>query len=133
MEILYLLITGKVLFWTLQKWKIPSHFKAKSCKDGIVWLLKSFFFFTFWRWEVRLFSESKSWWKDDAYWLRKDSCFELFGDGKHGLCYPKSFWKDDIHWVFLSFQWYSRIWEKWFFLQCIRYFLRKCLYQLAKK
>ena len=23
--------------------------------------------------------------KDDIYWLMKSSCFELFGDGKHGL------------------------------------------------
>ena len=29
--------------------------------------------------------EPKSWWKDDIYWLRKGSCFELFGGGKYGL------------------------------------------------
>ena len=37
MEILYLLITEKFLFWTFQ------------------------------RWEIRSFSEPKSWWKDDIY------------------------------------------------------------------
>ena len=29
--------------------------------------------------------EPKSWWKDVIYWLRKRSCFELFGDRKNGL------------------------------------------------
>ena len=31
---------------------------------------------------------------------------------------PKSWWKDDIYVVFLSFLWYSRNWEIWFFAQC---------------
>ena len=30
---------------------------------------------------------------------------------------PKSWWKDDIYMVFLSFLWYSRTWEIWFFTQ----------------
>ena len=30
---------------------------------------------------------------------------------------PKSWWKDDIYVVFLSFLWYSRTWEIWFFTQ----------------
>ena len=30
---------------------------------------------------------------------------------------PKSWWKDDIYVVFLSFLWYSRTWEIWFFGQ----------------
>ena len=50
----YLLITEKVLFWTF-RW-----------------------------WEIRSFFESRSWWKDDIYWLLRSSCFELFGDGKYG-------------------------------------------------
>ena len=32
-----------------------------------------------------VFFESRSWWKDDIYWLLRSSCFELFGDGKYGL------------------------------------------------
>ena len=32
---------------------------------------------------------------------------------------PKSWWKDDIYLVFLSFTWYSRAWEIWFFAQRI--------------
>ena len=54
-EIWYLLITGKFLFWTF-RW-----------------------------WEIRSFFESRSWWKDDIYWLLRSSCFELFDDGKYGL------------------------------------------------
>ena len=53
-----------------------------------------------------VFFWTKNWWKDDIYWFPKNSCFELFGDGKCVL--------------FLSsnngnFQWYSRTWEICFF------------------
>ena len=54
-----LLITGKFLFWTFR------------------WL------------EIRSFFESRSWWKDDIYWLLRSSCFELFGDGKYGLFFSQ--------------------------------------------
>ena len=54
-EIWYLLITGKFLFWT------------------------------FWWWEIRSFFESRSWWKDDIYWLPRNCYFKLFGDGKYDL------------------------------------------------
>ena len=55
MEIWYLLITENFLFWSFREWKIRSFFK------------------------------SKSWWKDDIYWLLRSSCSELFGEGKYGL------------------------------------------------
>ena len=65
-----------------------------------------------------VFFESRSWWKDDIYWLLRCSCFELFGDEKYGLFFSqKSLWKDDIYVVFLSFLWYCRTWEIWFFAQ----------------
>ena len=54
-EIWCLLITGKFLFWTFR------------------WL------------EIRSFFESRSWWKDDIYWLLRSSCFEHLTDGKYGL------------------------------------------------
>ena len=105
MEIWYLMITEKFLFWT------------------------------FWWWEIRSFFQPRSWWKNDIYWLLKSSCFELFRDGKFGLFLammerwyllitekflfwtfrwlemqsffqPKSRWKDDIYLVFLGFPWY---------------------------
>ena len=46
-------------------------------------------FWTFWWWKIRSFFESRGWWKDDIYWLRRSSCFELFGDGKYGLFYSR--------------------------------------------
>ena len=62
-ERLYLLITEKVLFWTL-RW-----------------------------WEMQSFFESRSWWKDDIFWLLRSSCFELFGDRKYGLFWVKKLMK----------------------------------------
>ena len=58
-EIWYLLITGKLLFWTF-RW-----------------------------WEIRPFFESRSWWKYDIYWLLTSSCFELFGNWKYGLFFSQ--------------------------------------------
>ena len=55
----YLLITEKVLLWNFRWWKIWSFF------------------------------ESRSSWKHDIYWLLRSSCFELFGDGKHGLFFSQ--------------------------------------------
>ena len=55
MEIWYLLIIGKFLFWS------------------------------FWECKIRSFFEPKKLWKDDIYWLLKNFCFKLFGDGKYGL------------------------------------------------
>ena len=59
MEIWYLLVTEKFLFWTFPGW------------------------------EIRSFFEAKSWWKGGAWWLLKSSYFELFADEKHGLFWGK--------------------------------------------
>ena len=72
MEIWYLLITERFLFWT------------------------------FWKWEIRSFLGTKSWWKDGIYWLLKSSCFELFGNEKYGLFWGKK----------LIEKWYLLITEK---------------------
>ena len=66
-EIWYLLITGKFLFWTF-RW-----------------------------WEIRSFFESRSWWKDDIYWLLRSSCFELFSNGKYGIFFSQ---KVDVKMIF---------------------------------
>ena len=50
---------------------------------------KKFLFWSFWEWEIRSFFEPKTWRKDDIYWLMKRFCFELFGDGKYGLFWVK--------------------------------------------
>ena len=61
-------------------------FSAKKLMERwYVLIIEKVLFWTFQRWEVRSFFERKNWWKDDNYWLLKSSCFELFGDGKHGL------------------------------------------------
>ena len=49
---------------------------------------EKFLFWTFWGWEITSFFSQKSWWKDYIYL------------------------------VSLSFLWYSRTWEIWFFVQC---------------
>ena len=36
-----------------------------------------------------VFFESRSWWKDDIYWLLKSSCFEFFGNEKYGLFFSQ--------------------------------------------
>ena len=100
----YLLITEKSLFWTFRWWKYGLFWAKKLMERWCLLITDKFLFWTFWRWEIRsLLSQT-------------------FVERWHSL-----------GWVFLSFPWYSRIWKKWFFLQCIRYFLGKCLYQLAKK
>ena len=50
-------------------------------------ITEKFLFWTFRGWEIRSFFEPKCWWKDDIYL------------------------------IFLSYPWYSRAWEVWFFVQ----------------
>ena len=108
----------KVLVLTFSEMGNTVSFWAKKV-DGKM-IFTDYWKFLFWNfrwWKIRSFFESRSWWKDDIYCLPRRSCFELFGDGKYGLFQPKSWLKDDIYLVFLSFPWYSRTWEIWFFAQ----------------
>ena len=77
----YLLITEKVLFWTF-RW-----------------------------WEIRSFFESRSWWKDDIYWLLRSSCFDLSEMGNTVFSEPKVDGKTIFtdYWTFLF--WTFRWWE----------------------
>ena len=45
-----------------------------------------------------------------AYWLLTGPCFELYGDGKHGLFEPKRWWKYDIYWL-LESSWLKIFWN----------------------
>ena len=123
MKILYLLITEKFLFWSFRKWEIRSFLDPKSwLKDDIYWLLKSLFLnlpvmentVLFWvkklmkRWYL-LVTEKFLFWV--FQWWKMRSFFQ-----------PKSWWKDDTYIVFLSFLWYSRTSEIWFFAQCNLWF-----------
>ena len=84
MERWNLLITGKLLFWTLRRWEIRSFLSQKV--DG------KMIFADYWKDLVLIFSE-----------MGNTVFFE-----------PKSWWKGNISLVFLSFPWYSRAWEIWF-------------------
>ena len=51
-----------------------------------------------------VFFESRSWWKDYINWLRKSSCFELFGDGKYDLFFKRKVdGKMILTWSFWAF------------------------------
>ena len=86
-EIWYLLITGKFLFWTFRRWEIRSFLSQEV--DGKM-------IFTGY-WEVLVLNVSV---------MRNTVFFQ-----------PKSWWKNGIYVVFLSFLWYSRTWQLWFFAQ----------------
>ena len=87
------------------------------------------FFFNFSRIENTLFSEPKSWWKHDIYWLLKGSCFELFENGKYGLFLrqkvsEKMIFTDYWHVLVLNFLgtentvffWGKKLMERWYLL-----------------
>ena len=82
------------VYWSLKSCSCFKLFGDE--KYGIFWaktlterwtllITKKFLLWLFWWWEIRSFFESKSWWKDDIYWLLRSSFFKLFGDGKYGL------------------------------------------------
>ena len=58
-----------------------------------------------------VFFESRSWWKDDIYWLLRSSYFELFDDGKYSL-----FFSENVDGKMI-FTWSFWAWEIWFFAQ----------------
>ena len=73
-------------------------------------ITKKFLFWNFTRWKIRSFCESKSWSKDDIYWLLKNSCFQFLWGGKYGVFVSKIVderWYLLITWKFLfpTFQW----------------------------
>ena len=76
----------KVLILIFSGMRNTVFFWAKKLME--IWYLlitENFLFWTFRWWEIRPFFESRSWWKDDIYWLLRKSCFELFSDAKYGL------------------------------------------------
>ena len=84
MEIWYLLITGKFLFWTFQRWEIRS-FLSQEIDGKMV--------FTGY-WEVlaldfsvmgnTVFFQPKRWWKDDIKWSFW-AFYDIPGRGKYGF------------------------------------------------
>ena len=119
MEIWYLLISKKFSFWSFREWEIRSFFEPKSWwKDDIYWLLKMSLFELFGVGKYGLFWVKKLM----ARWyllVTEKFLFWTFPWWEIGSFFqPKSWWKDDIYLVFLSFSWYSRTLEIWFFAQC---------------
>ena len=94
-----LLITKMFLFWIFWRWKIWYFWAKKLMEIWYLLITEKFLFWTFRWWEIRPFF------------------------------HPKSWWKDDIYLVFLSFPWYSRTWEIWFFapwLKILSLQIHKC-------
>ena len=77
-------------------------------------ITERFLFSIFWRWKMRGFFEPKSWGEYDIYWLLKSSCFEPFGNEKHGLCWAKK----------LMERWYLLLTEKFLFSNCCEWEMR---------
>ena len=78
------------MFWIFRGWKIRSFLSQKVDGNMIFtnnWKVLVLNFFG--NGKYGLLFETKSWWKDDIYWLLKSSCFELFGKEKHGLFWEK--------------------------------------------
>ena len=89
MEVWYLLTTEKFLFWTFQRWEIRSFFETKSWWKYDIGWLLKVLVLNISEMENTVFFEPKSWWKDDTYGLMKSSCFELFGDWKYDLLFSQ--------------------------------------------
>ena len=112
-------ITEKFLFWTFQRWEIRS-FLDKNVVGKMV-------FIDYWKVLVLNFSEmgnaafsrAKKLMERWYLLITEKFLFWTFRWWENGLFFqPKSWWKDDIYLVFLSFPWYFRTWEIWFFVQC---------------
>ena len=71
-------VMGNMVFFELRTW----------WERWYLLIMEKFLFWTFRWWEIRSFFESRSWRKDDIYWL-PSSCFELFGDGKYDLFFSQ--------------------------------------------
>ena len=110
----------KVLVLTFSGMGNTVFFESKSWwKVGIRWLLKSSCFDVFGNWEIGSFLRQKV----DGKMIFT-GCWEILVlnfsvMGNTAFFQLRSWWKDDIYLVFLSFLWYSRTWEIWFFAQCV--------------
>ena len=87
-------------------------------KYDVYWLLESSCFELFGDWKYGLFLSQEVDGKMifTGYWEVLVLNFSVMGNTV--FFHQKSWWKHDIYVVFLSFLWYSRTWEIWFFAQC---------------
>ena len=104
MKIWYLLITEKFLFWSFREWEIQPFLSQKVDGKMLFTDYGNVLVLNFSVIEKRSFFESRSWWKDDIYWLMRRSCFELYGDGKYGLSFSREVDEKMIYtWSFWDF------------------------------
>ena len=85
MEISYLQIAEKFLFWYFREWEIRPFLSQKVAGKMIFTDYGKVLVLIFSEMGNTVFFEPKSWWKDDIYWLLRSSCFELSGYGKYVL------------------------------------------------
>ena len=74
---------------------------------------------TIWTMGNTVFFEPKRWWKDDIYWSLKSSCFDHFGNRKHGRFWAKKMME----------RWYLLITENFFFSPVRQWKIRSFLSQ----
>ena len=102
----------KVLVLTFSEMGNTVSFWAKKVDGKMIFTdYWKFLFWTFRWWKIRSFFESRSWWKDDIYWLLRSSCFDLSEMGNTVFSEPKVDGKTIFtdYWTFLF--WTFRWWE----------------------
>ena len=116
MEIWYLLITKKFLFWTFREWEIRSLFETKVSEKMILLATDLLLFWIFRGWKIRHFLKQKVDGKMifTGYWKVLVLSFSVMRNTV--FFEAKSWYKGNIYLVFLSFPWYSRTWEIRFFV-----------------
>ena len=111
----------KVLVLIFSEMRNTAFLEPKSwLKDDIYWLLKRSCFELFGDGKYGLFWVKKL--VERWYLLVTEKClFWTFQWWEiRSFLQPNSWWKDDIYVIFLSFLWYSRTWDIWFFAQYIK-------------
>ena len=63
-------------------------------------------------WRIRSFLNQKVEGKDNIYWLLKSYCFELFGNGKHGV-----FWNEKVDGKMIFTDYWKRLVLRFFVME----------------
>ena len=91
------------LYWIFWRWKIRYFWVKKLMERWYLLITEKFLFWSFREWEIRSFFETKSWWKDDIYWLLKSCFFTTFRWWEvRSFFESRSWWKDNIYWLLRS-------------------------------
>ena len=116
MEIRYLLIAERFLFWTFREWEIRSFLRQKVNEMMIFTDYWNVLVWTFRGWKMRSFLRQKVDGKMifTGYWKVLVLSFSVMRNTV--FFEAKSWYKGNIYLVFLSFPWYSRTWEIRFFV-----------------